>query len=169
MNSSQTDWRLAGKNFDSGSSKMMYVFKNILYNWNVSYLSETMFGVNYYLSSWFLEGYLLLLEKCLLILSRISVNNNSLWCCCMQQNMSLLEDEQKTMVQLGIEDNSQILIEGILFTISYACYYDVLQKNIIWFKGIDAQCIFSLCLYCLQLLPTSLHLSNCYNKCNYNL
>ena len=34
-------------------------------------------------------------------------------CYCLQQNMSLLEDEQKTMVQLGIEDNSQLLIEGI--------------------------------------------------------
>ena len=33
------------------------------------------------------------------------------YCLC-QQNVSLLEAEEKTMEQLGIEDGNQILIEG---------------------------------------------------------
>ena len=32
--------------------------------------------------------------------------------CVCQQNVSLLEAEEKTMEQLGIEDGTQILIEG---------------------------------------------------------
>jgi hypothetical protein len=31
----------------------------------------------------------------------------------LQQNMSMLEDEQKTMAQLGLEDDIQFLIEGM--------------------------------------------------------
>jgi len=33
-------------------------------------------------------------------------------CVCFQQNLSLLEAEEKTVEQLGIEDGTQILIEG---------------------------------------------------------